>query len=86
MRSKLFSDRPETVRTEGRRWVRVFPDAGEGHRLYDPMEEQELGRILFDAAGHWIYDGQVLSVYEQEDVAGFITGHHKEMDELIKDL
>ena len=86
MRSKLFKDRPETTRTGSEKWVRVFPDLGDGHRLYDPLEELELGRILFDADGHWVYDGYVLNVNEQEDIAGFITGHRKEMDELMSDL
>lgn len=74
------------TRTGSERWVRIFPDSGDGHQLYDPLEEQELGRILFDAHGHWIYDGRMLSVAEQEDIAGFITGHRKEMDELLLDL
>lgn len=86
MRSKLFNDRPETTQTGSERWVRIFPDSGEGHRLYDPLAEKELGRILFDAADNWIYDGQLLNVYEQEDVAGFITGHRQEMELLMKDL
>jgi hypothetical protein len=86
MRSKLFRDKPETIRTGSERWVRIFPDSGEGHRLYDPLEEQELGRILFDPAGNWIYDGEILSVDEQEEVAGLITGHRREMNELIRDL
>jgi hypothetical protein len=86
MRSKLFKDIPETTRTGSGRWVRIFPDLGECYRLYDPLEELELGRLLFDADEHWIYDGRVLSVEEQEDVAGFITGHRKEMDELLSGL
>lgn len=86
MRSKLFKDRPETTRTGSERWVRIFPDLGDGHRLYDPMEEKELGRILFDKDNNWIYDGQMLNVYEQEDLAGFITGHQREMDKLMRDL
>jgi len=82
----LFEDRPETTRTVSERWVRIFPDLGEGHRLYDPLEELELGRILFDGEGHWIYDGRMLSVAEQEDIAGYITGHRKEMDDLMSSL
>ncbi len=31
-----------------------------------------MGRILFDEAGYWIYDGDLLSVTEQEQVARFI--------------
>jgi hypothetical protein len=33
-----------------------------------------------------IYDGDVLTVYEQEDIAGFISGSQKEMNELINSL
>jgi hypothetical protein len=32
------------------------------------------------------YDGDVLTVYEQEDIAGFISGSQKEMNELINSL
>lgn len=31
-----------------------------------------LGRILFDTQGYWIYDGDVLAISEQEQVAKFI--------------
>jgi hypothetical protein len=44
-----------------------------------------MGRILFDEADHWIYDGELLG-YEQEEVAGAIHGHQKEMEELVKSL
>jgi hypothetical protein len=86
MRSKLFEERPNTVKTRMDKWVRIFPDSGNVYRLYDPMEEKELGRILFDQEDNWIYDGDILDVYEQEDLADFITGNHKEMDELIKSI
>lgn len=31
------------------------------------------GRILFDTQGYWIYDGDVLTVSEQEQIAKFIV-------------
>ena len=34
-----------------------------------------LGRILFDAEGYWIYDGETLSVSEQEQVAKFTINY-----------
>ena len=71
MRSKLFKQRPKTAKTSAERWVRVFPDNGAGYRLFDPDD-------------HWIYDGELLTVDEQEDIAGFIGGNIKEMEELIK--
>jgi hypothetical protein len=86
MRRKLFEERPKTAKTSGERWVRVMPDKGDGYHLYDVLIETAIGRILFDAADNWIYDGEELTVEEQEDVAGFISGHHKEMDKLISGL
>ncbi|MBL4678274.1 MAG: hypothetical protein JKY70_19030 [Mucilaginibacter sp.] len=86
MRSKLFEEKPTTARTGTERWVRILPDAGEGYRLFDALEERYIGRILFDQDDHWIYDGTVLNVDEQEEIAGSITGHQKEMDRLLKDL
>ncbi|SIP96513.1 hypothetical protein SAMN05421821_101279 [Mucilaginibacter lappiensis] len=59
--------------------VRVVPDrfhenAAQCYRLYIAFEENpdELGCILFDAQGYWIYDGSELSIAEQEQVADFI--------------
>jgi hypothetical protein len=66
--------------------VRLVPDHAGNYGLYDAMRKMHMGRILFDKEDNWIYDGPVLSVAEQEDLAGFITGHHKQMDELIKSL
>ena len=34
-----------------------------------------LGRILFDTQGYWIYDGDVLTISEQEQVAKFIINY-----------
>ena len=86
MRSKLFEDKPETARTNAGRWVRIMPDEGNGYRLYDLLSESGIGRILIDAGDNWIYDGRVLMVEEQEEIAGFITGNRKEMDDLIRSL
>lgn len=84
MKSKLFSEKPERTQISTERWVRILPDKGAGYQLHDALEERFIGRILFDADGFWIYDGAILTVDEQEDVAGFISGNQKEMDELIK--
>jgi hypothetical protein len=86
MRSKLFEQRPKTAKTSAERWVRILPDQGEGYPLFDPLQERFIGRILFDADDNWIYDGDQLTIHEQEDLAGFITGHQKEMDNLIAGL
>jgi hypothetical protein len=61
----------------------VLPDNGDGYQLYDALKGRCIGRILFDAKDNWIYDGEVLDIEEQEEVAGFISGNHKEMDNLI---
>jgi len=47
--------------------------------LFNAFEKdpEYLGRILFDAKGYWIYDGQMLTVDEQEQVAKFIISHLK---------
>jgi hypothetical protein len=62
--------------------VQIVPDVdwkGEGlcydlYTAYEPAPDH-LGRILFDAAGYWIYDGQVLQIVEQEQVAKFIMNY-----------
>lgn len=86
MRNKIYPEVPKTVKARSERWVRIFPDSGEGYRLYDPLNELELGRILFDAKDNWIYDGEKLSVDEQEEIAGSISGHAREMDQLLRSL
>lgn len=86
MRSKLFDDVPKTTKVSEGQWVRIYPDEGHGYRLFDPLREVELGRILFDSDDNWVYDGQALDVYEQEDIAAVITGSHKEMNELLESL
>jgi hypothetical protein len=62
--------------------IRVVPDlvlngTGLCYQLYTSFEEnpENLGRILFDAQGYWIYDGIELSITEQEQVAGFIINY-----------
>lgn len=86
MRNKIYPDSPKTVKARTERWVRIYPDTGEGYRLYDPLNEVELGRILFDASDNWIYDGEVLSIEEQVEVEGMISGHEREMDQLLRSL
>ncbi|WPU91491.1 hypothetical protein SNE25_19415 [Mucilaginibacter sabulilitoris] len=62
--------------------IRVVPDllygqAGQCYQLYTAFEERadNLGCILFDAQGFWIYDGELLSVAEQEQLADFIINY-----------
>ncbi len=86
MKSKLFSEKAERTQISTGRWVRILPDKGEGYQMYDALGEYYIGRILFDANGFWIYDGGVLSVNEQEDVAGYINSYYPEMDNLLKSL
>jgi len=86
MKSKIFEELPKAVKTSAERWVRVLPDQGEGYQLYDVFHERIIGRILVDANDYWIYDGNILTIEEQEEIAGLITGNQREMNDLIKTL
>ncbi|OKS88715.1 hypothetical protein [Mucilaginibacter polytrichastri] len=86
MKNKLFHDLPKTVRISTGKWLYILPNKGGGYLLYDPINEKEMGRILMNDADQWIYDGEQLRVYEAEEVACTITGHEKEMEELLKSL
>lgn len=62
--------------------VRVVPGEEKdgvvlSYQLYTAFDENpdNLGRILFDAAGYWIYDGKDLSIAEQEQLARFIINY-----------
>jgi hypothetical protein len=86
MRSKLFKDKPKRVQISTQRWVLTVPDQGRVYLLYDGLDGTELGRILLDDVGNWIYDGRILTIAEQEEVAGDITGNQKEMEDLFAGL
>jgi hypothetical protein len=47
------------------------------YELYSAFDESPdyLGRVLFDAQGYWIYDGDLFSVTEQEQIAKFIINY-----------
>lgn len=53
-------------------------DAALVYDLYTAFENEYLGRILFDNQGFWIYDGNVLTVAEQEQLGKFIQ-HNMEV-------
>ena len=62
--------------------IRIVPDpenknAALVYDLYTAFDSapDHLGRILFDAQGYWIYDGEALSIAEQEQVARFIINY-----------
>jgi hypothetical protein len=55
------------------RWVHVYRNNGEGYRVHDAVAGTEVGRILVDDQEHWIYDGHVLSVEEQEEIVDAFT-------------
>jgi hypothetical protein len=44
------------------------------YTAYEP-DLAHLGKIRFDTNGFWIYDGDVLSIPEQEQVAKFIINY-----------
>ena len=57
--------------------IRVIPDTKSRevvlvYNLYSAFEADFFGRILFDEHGYWIYDGEVLTVAEQEQLGKFI--------------
>jgi len=86
MKSQLFHEKPKTVQTSAKRWVRILPDVGEGYALHDLIEGEFLGRILVDDRDFWIYDGNALDLEEQDEVAGQVVGFGNEMDQLFKSL
>jgi hypothetical protein len=47
------------------------------YQLFTAYDENPdyLGRILFDEQGYWIYDGQTLTIAEQEQLAKFIINY-----------
>jgi len=61
--------------------VRIIPDFIKNnkvisYKLYVAYDGDDyLGQILFDKQGYWIYDGDVFSVAEQEQLARFIINH-----------
>lgn len=60
--------------------VSVLLDAGSRdaalvYHLHTAYDQEYLGRILFDNGGFWIYDGDELSVDEQEQLGRFIQYH-----------
>jgi hypothetical protein len=63
--------------------VSVIPDieckdAALVYDLYSAYEMDYLGRILFDDQGYWIYDGELLTIAEQEQLGKFIQ-HNMEV-------
>ena len=78
--------------TEAKAWIKRSQDASEivrivphrisingpaSYNLFTAYDENYLGRILFDAQGYWIYDGDIFSVVEQEQLAKFIINHEE---------
>lgn len=52
-------------------------DAELCYQLFTAYDEKPdyMGRILFDAQGFWIYDGEILTIAEQEQLAKFIMNY-----------
>jgi hypothetical protein len=53
-------------------------DAVLAYNLYTAFGGAYLGRILVDDQGYWIYDGDELTVLEQEQVGNFVQ-HNMEV-------
>jgi hypothetical protein len=47
------------------------------YELPDEANPDYLGKILFDTEGHWIYDGNMLSIAEQEQIGVFISTYEE---------
>lgn len=47
------------------------------YHLYSAFDRSPdfMGSVLFDKEGYWIYDGDVLTIDEQEQVARFIINY-----------
>ncbi len=86
MKSQLFEESPKTLQTYAGRWVCIMPDSGSTYTLHDLVHGTALGQILVDEQDNWIYDGSLLDIDEQEEVAGKITGYQKEMNELRRTI
>lgn len=74
MENMMFDEIPKPVKLSTGRWVHVYRNNGDGYRIHDALTDLEVGRILVDDQEHWIYNGHVLSVEEQEEVVGALTG------------
>ena len=64
--------------------IRILPEmkaegSGRTYLLYRAFEDRPsyLGSILFDAKGFWIYDGELLEISEQEQLAKFIINYEE---------
>jgi hypothetical protein len=62
--------------------IRILPEqapenSSPSYVLYTAFDENPdcLGKILFDVNGYWIYDGEILSISEQEQIAKFIINY-----------
>jgi len=83
MKNLIWDHVPKSVKTITGKWVQIAPNEGEGYRLYDPIAEEELGRILMDEQENWVYDGDGLTVVESEEIANAIKTHEPEMSKLL---
>lgn len=54
------------------RIVTEHQDSVRCYQLFAAYENEYFGRILFDMQNYWIYDGTILSIDEQEQLAKFI--------------
>lgn len=52
-------------------------DFDETAEMLDEQHPDYLGRILFDSQGDWVYEGEALSVIEQEQIGEFISNYEE---------
>lgn len=82
MKNLIWDHVPKSVKTITGKWVQIAPNENGGYRLYDPIAEEELGRILMDEQENWVYDGDCLTVLESEEITNAIKTHEPEMSKL----
>jgi len=85
MKNLIYERTPKSLKLSSGSWVQISFE-NDGYRLYDPIDELELGRILMDEKEQWIYDGRILTIVESEEVANAIKSHEPEMAALLRSL
>jgi hypothetical protein len=67
-------------------FISILPDMEDASEVFAyslfvayGQQPEPLGQILFDAMGYWIYNGDILSIAEQEQVAKFIINYQEKL-------
>lgn len=85
MKNLIYDGVPKSVKLSTGKWVQIAFE-NESYRLFNPIDELELGFILMNQKEQWIYDGEALTVIETEEIANAIKSHEPEMAALLRTL